>query len=333
MNKYLTIAALLIAGTASAQRQPLELPRMRTTVQEVFRLIRSQTGFGVAYNASHIDAQRTLVLPANSLTLEQALASIDSQIGTRHQYNGQMILFSQRPPETTPRPALAAPSPATIPADRSEAIAAAPAPPRRSEPDPVVLEEEPEPVSSWRESDDYTASLEALPHVGLKTNLLYGLGTLTPNLSLEIGLGRRTTLEFGGSYHPWRRKGSLASNRKLVHMILRSEFRYWFCERFNGHFLGAHLLFSRYNIGSHDVPLLFDRKYRYDGLAYGGGVSYGYNWMLGKRWNLELTAGLGVMRLKYDRYDCAACNRNSVRGAKTYFGLTNAGVSLVFLIK
>ena len=38
--------------------------------------------------------------------------------------------------------------------------------------------------------------------VAVKTNLLYW-ATTTPNLSAELGLGKRTSLELTGGYNPW----------------------------------------------------------------------------------------------------------------------------------
>ncbi|MEG1935625.1 MAG: DUF3575 domain-containing protein, partial [Rikenellaceae bacterium] len=43
--------------------------------------------------------------------------------------------------------------------------------------------------------------------VAIKTNLLYGAAAYTPNLGLEIGLGRKTTLDISGGYNPWNRDG------------------------------------------------------------------------------------------------------------------------------
>lgn len=340
---FFTIAALLFAGRGAAQQQQLTVPAAKISVMEVFSLIREQTGLGVAYNADQLDASRKVVLPAAKLTVDEALAAIGKEAGMQHSYNGRMILL-------TLVPAKAGEAQSTLPAqvirqlgdssplDEEKPLAEEGV---RELPEKIVVdfadnqvaEEAPVPVSNYRELSGYTSSLRSLPHMGIKTNLLYGFGTLTPNLALELGLGKHTSLELGGSYNPWKLKGSLESNRKLVHMLLRSEFRYWFCERFNGHFLGAHALFGRYNIGSYNVPSLFEKKYRYDGIAYGGGISYGYDLMLGKRWNLEFVAGVGVMQLEYDRYDCAACDRNPKRESKTYFGPTNAAINIVFLIK
>lgn len=39
-------------------------------------------------------------------------------------------------------------------------------------------------------------------HVALKNNLVYD-ATTTPNLALEIGLGKKTTLDLYGGYNPF----------------------------------------------------------------------------------------------------------------------------------
>ena len=39
-------------------------------------------------------------------------------------------------------------------------------------------------------------------HVALKNNLLYD-ATTTPNLALEVGLGKKTTLDLYGGYNPF----------------------------------------------------------------------------------------------------------------------------------
>jgi hypothetical protein len=223
-------------------------------------------------------------------------------------------------------------------------LGAEPRPRPAAAPAPVVPEPEPAPApvvvppvyelsSRYTPVSSYAANEGVLPRFAIKTNLLYGAGTLTPNLGVEVGLGLRTSLQLTGSYHPWGLKGSLESNKKLVHMFIKPELRWWLCERFNGHFFGADLIFARYNTGSWDIPPLFEKEYRYDGIAYGGGVTWGYNLMLGKRWGLEFAVGGGVLWFKYDRYDCALCSRESKPGEKIYFGPTNAAINLVFLIK
>ena len=73
-------------------------------------------------------------------------------------------------------------------------------------------------------------------HVALKNNLLYD-ATTTPNLALEIGLGKKTTLDLYGGYNPF----TFGGNKRFKHWLVQPEFRYWTCERFNGTFWGLHL--------------------------------------------------------------------------------------------
>ena len=175
--------------------------------------------------------------------------------------------------------------------------------------------------------------------MAVKTNLLYGAGTLTPNLGVEFGLGKRTTLDISGGYNPWNLDGTPTDNKKWVHYLVQPEFRYWLCERFNGHFFGVHGLFGEYNVGGIEIPSLFggdalmDKNFRYDGTVYGGGLSYGYNWMWSKRWGMEFTLGIGAAYFEYDKYGCDMCADQVGTGSKFYFGPTKAGISLVFLIK
>ena len=179
-------------------------------------------------------------------------------------------------------------------------------------------------------------SASAQDKIAVKTNLLYGIGTFTPNIGVEIALGERTTLDVSGAYNWFNPDGKRSNNKKLVHWLVQPEFRYFLCERFNGHFFGFHALFSQYNIGGHELPMLFGKgseNYRHHGNAYGGGFSYGYQLLLGKRWNLEFNVGVGYMRMEYDRYDYTTCGELKNKSqTKNYFGPTKAGITLVFLI-
>ena len=169
--------------------------------------------------------------------------------------------------------------------------------------------------------------------IALKTNLFYGAYTYTPNLSVELGLGPRTTLDVGAGYNPWNLNGSDTNNKKLVHLLGEIEYRYWLCEKFNGHFFGVHALGAKYNISGHELPLLFgkgSKDFRYEGWAIGAGISYGYQFILSQRWNLEANIGIGYAYLDYDRYDCQKCGTQIDSAQRDYFGPTKAGISLVY---
>lgn len=170
-----------------------------------------------------------------------------------------------------------------------------------------------------------------LPDLAVKTNLLYNL-TTTLNLGAELKLSDYLTLDLAVSYNPWE----FSDNRKLKHILVQPELRYWINEPFNGHFLASHLIYSNFNVGNLDLPLGILsglRDYRYRGNAYGFGFSYGYQWMLSPRWNLEATFGFGYMYMDYTRYKCKTCGKKIEDGDKHYLGPTKAGISLIYIIK
>ena len=206
-------------------------------------------------------------------------------------------------------------------------------------------------VSAQYQAPDNTSKPAWL---AVKTNLFYGAYTLTPNLSLELGLGQRSSLEIGGGYNPWNYNGTKKTdasgveyidNKKLVHWLGALEYRYWLCQRFSGHFFGVHALASQFNISEYDVPWLleFEKQYRYQGRifgdldngwlgAVGGGVSYGYQFLLGKHWNVETTIGVGYVYLKYDVYQCPKCGDHiPPTRARDYVGPTKIGISLMYI--
>lgn len=167
--------------------------------------------------------------------------------------------------------------------------------------------------------------------VAVKTNLLYD-ATATINLGAEIGLASRWTLDLSANYNAWDFK----NDKKWKHWMAQPEARYWLCEAFNGHFFGLHLLGGQYNVGGINLPFnLYDglKNHRYEGYYVGAGVAYGYQWLLGKRWSLEASLGLGYVRAWYDRYDCPHCGEWRGSGKKNYLGVTKAAVSLIYIIQ
>lgn len=167
--------------------------------------------------------------------------------------------------------------------------------------------------------------------VAVKTNIPY-LATMTPNLGMEFALGKRTTFELTGGLNPFE----FSETKKLKHWLVQPELRFWTCEAFNGHFFGIHGLGGQFNIGGWDIPvwkLKNLKDSRYEGYAYGGGISYGYQWILNNRWNLEFNVGAGYARLHYDKFKCVKCGEKLGTGDKDYWGPTKAAVSIIYFIK
>lgn len=171
-----------------------------------------------------------------------------------------------------------------------------------------------------------------LPIGAIKINLLQGAVALAPNLSYEAALNRKMTLDLAFAYNPWDRKTHSETNKKMIHIIVKPEFRYWLCERFNGHFFGAHAFFWRYNVSHHKIPLLFKKDYQYDGHAVGMGVSYGYTWMFAQRWGVEFNAGAGVAFMRHTKKECPLCAPSMGKENKTYFGPTSLGIKLLWTL-
>ena len=169
--------------------------------------------------------------------------------------------------------------------------------------------------------------------VAIKTNLLYD-ATATVNLGVEVGLAPKWTLDISGNLNAW----DINENAKWRHILAQPEARYWFCDRFSRHFIGFHAIGSIYNVGGikNNISFLgtdFSKlsEERYQGYGIGAGVAYGYAFILGKHWNLELEVGVGYTYLNYDRYQCTGCGRKVGSGDHHYVGLTKAAVNLVYL--
>lgn len=164
----------------------------------------------------------------------------------------------------------------------------------------------------------------------LKTNLLYG-ATTTINAAFEIGIGSNSSIEINGGWNPWEFK----DNKILKHYLVQPEFRWWFCETFNGSFMGVHLLGGEYNVGGISLPMgIFKslKDHRYEGYYYGGGINLGHQWILSKRWSIEAILGGGYIRTHFDKYPFAKCGKKLATDDKNYFGLTKAGVSLTYYL-
>lgn len=79
--------------------------------------------------------------------------------------------------------------------------------------------------------------------IAVKTNLLYDAGA-TINIGAEVGLAPKWTLDVSGNLNAW----TLSHGRKWKHWMAQPEARYWFCDRFAGHFLAVHALGGQYNV-------------------------------------------------------------------------------------
>ena len=115
--------------------------------------------------------------------------------------------------------------------------------------------------------------------------------------------------------------------------------------RFHGHFIGINANYTQFNISGMPMPNLFVNlctnapspesfcDARIAGWAVGAGLTYGYQFLISPRWNLELTAGLGWWYTEYDRFESRKCGMFEQAVYKHALGPTSLGVSFIYLIK
>lgn len=142
----------------------------------------------------------------------------------------------------------------------------------------------------------------------VKTNIV-GWATTTPNIGIEFAPSRKSTIQLFGALNPWE-----FGDTRFRFWSVMPEYRYWFCERFSGHFIGIHALGGQYNLRNVKVPLTNlpdltgENKGRHvEGWYVGGGITYGYQWMLSKHWNFEASIGVGYAYSPYKYY--GRCDR------------------------
>lgn len=170
--------------------------------------------------------------------------------------------------------------------------------------------------------------------VAIKTNILDDIVILSPNIGVEVGLAPKWTLDVTGQVNFWNIK-----EHRLRHWAVQPEARYWLCQRFAGHFFGAHLLGGQYNVGNIDIPFKFLntdyrklKDQRFEGWGVGVGLAYGYAWPIGRHWNIEAEIGLGWVWTKYDAYPCTKCGKKIKSGVThNYFGPTKAALGILYL--
>ena len=165
--------------------------------------------------------------------------------------------------------------------------------------------------------------------VALKTNALHWAVMGSPNAALEFAMGPKVTLDLYGGGNLWKFEKPL----EVRHWLVQPELRYWFCEVFNGTFIGLHGHYGQYNVGGINLPvgrLKNLKDHRYEGYFYGAGLSLGHQWILSKHLNLEASLGGGWARTPYKKYECPVCSPLLDESTYDYFGLTRATLSLTY---
>lgn len=184
------------------------------------------------------------------------------------------------------------------------------------------------------------AQSQSGPEIALKSNILYD-ATTTPNIGIEIETGKKNTLQLFYGLNPWRFNTD-GSYKQAKHWVLMPEYRWWRCSNFNGFFYGVHLMGGQFNAANVNLPIpgfFFSgdniakgvRDTRYEGTFAGLGLSYGYQWVLTRHWNLEAELALGYNHVWYSKYRCQKCGAKVGSGNSNYLGATKVALSMLYL--
>ena len=149
------------------------------------------------------------------------------------------------------------------------------------------------------------------------------------NAGIEIGTGKKTTFQLFGTLNPWKFSG----DKKMRFWNVMPEYRWYTCQKFGGHFFGIHALGGEYNIKNIDMPFGILPKTlegrHYEGWYVGGGLTYGYQWLLNKHLNFEGSIGLGYAYSPYKLY--GRCEKCLDKDHRNYVGPTKAALSLIYV--
>lgn len=106
--------------------------------------------------------------------------------------------------------------------------------------------------------------------------------TVSPNLGFEVALSQHHAFAFSASTCPVK----VSDRLSVTHLSVLPEYRYWFRMPFYGHYTGANLIYSSYDIGG--------SRYVRTGNLIAACANYGYSFIIGRRWNIIPHAGLGI---------------------------------------
>lgn len=114
--------------------------------------------------------------------------------------------------------------------------------------------------------------------------------TGTLNVGVDVSVADKWTIDLSGYWNPINTD---TYSTKFYGVQVGT--KRWLYESFVGHFFGSQLTYANYLCGG--------QSNYYRGNMVGIGFSYGYSWMLNKRWNLTVEAGIGLYYMKDTRRD------------------------------
>ena len=147
-----------------------------------------------------------------------------------------------------------------------------------------------------------TPRIASAQSIAVKSNVLYDL-TGTFNLGGEIRCDDTHSFNLSVNYNPW----NLGENKKMKHILIQPEYRWWLNETFIGSFFGVQAHFAQYNFGG-TTPFTTVKNNRYQGNLIGCGITY-------------------------DKYGPAKGDALIKKSHSNYVGPTQLGISFIYFIQ
>lgn len=163
---------------------------------------------------------------------------------------------------------------------------------------------------------------------GIGTNLLYDAAAV-PSVTLETSLGPHWSLALDEGFACWKNH-----DKQFCHQIYDTGLtvRRWFGSSHDACRLTGH------HAGIYGQALHYDLQYGGDGMMarspyIAAGIEYGYSFRIGEHLSLDLSAGVGYMRGRYETYT-PMDDHDVWTGTleRQWVGPTRAGVKLVWLL-
>lgn len=198
-----------------------------------------------------------------------------------------------------------------------------PAPEPMPEPAPAT----PTVAPSTADTVATTAETPCQRHIILKTNAV-AWAFLISNVAIEMDVAPHWSVALPVNFSAWN---YFSNSRKYRIFSLYPECRYWPSACNTGFFVGAHLGMAYYNVA-------FGGRYRTQDRggyrpALGGGMSAGLRLPVSRnrRWQMELSAGVGVYSLNHDKFYNQPNGLKAYTENKTYTGIDQASLSLCYV--
>ncbi len=106
--------------------------------------------------------------------------------------------------------------------------------------------------------------------------------TASANIGIDVMLNKHYTIGGEVSFNPHDR---IYGDLKLTHVAISPEVKYWFQRPQYSHFVGLNPLYTIYDVAFGD--------HQYKGRMAALGVTYGYGFILSRKWSFVPTIGVG----------------------------------------